>query len=92
MKKAKLLGFTFRLVIIFATLLLATNILLGVILVNNSRTTMKTLIDNRMLDIANSAAAMLNGDELENLKKEDKGNQKIKRFEGMRNDQSFFPS
>ncbi len=73
MKKTKISGFTIKMIIIIVAMLLATNILLGVILVGNSRTTMKTLIDNRMLDIANTAAAMLNGDELEQLKKEDKG-------------------
>ena len=79
MKKAKLSGFTIRLVLIIVALLLATNILLGVILVNNSRTTMKSLIDNRMLDIAKTSSAMINGDELEKLKKEDKGTPEYQR-------------
>ena len=34
---------------------------------------MKTLINNRMLDISKSAADMINGDVLERLQKEDKG-------------------
>ena len=39
----------------------------------SSKKSMLTLIQNRMLDISNTAAAMLDGDELKNLKKEDKG-------------------
>ena len=73
MKKKVVSGLTIRLAIIISVLLIATNVILGVVLVNNSRATMKSLIDNRMLDIAKTASSMLNGDVLKSLKKEDKG-------------------
>lgn len=64
-------GFATRLAIVISVLLLAANLLLGVILVGNSRTALKTLIDNRMLDISNTAADMLDGDVLARLTAED---------------------
>ena len=57
-------GFTVKLAVVISVLLLAANLLLGAILINNSRTAMKTLISERMLDIAKTAAKMLNGDDL----------------------------
>ncbi len=69
----KSISLTATLVIIVSILLLAVNILLGGILMTNSRKSMITLIHNRMLDIANTSADMLDGDELKSLKKEDKG-------------------
>lgn len=56
-----------------ASLLLAVNALLGFVLIDQSKAAMKTLIQNRMLDIANTAADMLDGEVLKNLKAEDKG-------------------
>ncbi len=53
--------------------LLTMNIALGAMLMRQSRLAMKTLIDGRMLDIANTAAAMLDGDTLETLTPEDAG-------------------
>ncbi|MBP5468892.1 MAG: hypothetical protein J6Z11_06560, partial [Candidatus Riflebacteria bacterium] len=66
-------GFSVRLAILMSVLLLAVNLIVGHILINYSRSAMKTLINNRMLDISKSAADMINGDVLERLKKEDKG-------------------
>ena len=65
-------GFSVRLAILMSVLLLAVNLIVGHILINYSRSAMKTLINNRMLDISKSAADMINGDVLERLKKEDK--------------------
>ena len=65
-------GFSVRLAILMSVLLLAVNLIVGHILINHSRSAMKTLINNRMLDISKSAADMINGDVLERLKKEDK--------------------
>ena len=62
-----------RLAVILTALLLAANLLMGVSLVNRSKTALKSLIHNRMLDIANTAAHMLDGDTLETLTKEDRG-------------------
>lgn len=73
MKKKGVSGLTIRLAIIISILLLATSVLLGVVLATNSRKTMKSLIDNRMLDIAKTASALIDGDVLKSLKKEDKG-------------------
>ena len=64
---------TVRLAIITCLLLLAGNLLLGFVLMGNSRRAMKTLIDNRMLDIAKSAAGLLDGDALGALQAEDEG-------------------
>ena len=50
-----------------------TNLLLGAVMINNSRSALKTLIQNRMLDIANTAADMLDGDVLMNIQVTDKG-------------------
>ena len=54
-------------------LLIAANVLLGIILTNQSRNSMKSLINARMLDISNTAAKMLDGDKLEKLTAEDIG-------------------
>ena len=53
--------------------MLAVNAVLGFVLSTQSKTAMKTLIQNRMLDIANTSADMLDGDALKSLKAEDKG-------------------
>ena len=58
-------------IVIISALLLIVITVIGAVLVNNSREALKTLIDNRMLDIANSAADMIDGDVLEKLEKED---------------------
>ncbi len=68
---SKRTGFSVKLAILMSVLLLAVNLIVGHILINQSA--MKTLINNRMLDISKSAADMINGDVLERLKKEDKG-------------------
>lgn len=60
-------------VTIVAIFMLALNAILGFILIEQSSNSMKILIQNRMLDISTTAADMLNGDELEKLKAEDKG-------------------
>lgn len=53
-------------------LLLMTNIIMGTVLMVMSRITLREQIDQRMLDIANTAAYQLNGDELEKLTADDK--------------------
>ncbi|MBR4456846.1 MAG: cache domain-containing protein [Solobacterium sp.] len=53
--------------------MLVTNLGLGAVLMRQSQKAMKTLIDERMLDIVNTAAAMLDGDVLNRLRAEDKG-------------------
>ena len=50
--------------------MLATNLALGAVLMHQSRTAMKTQINERMLDVVNTAAAMLDGDVLDRLRAE----------------------
>lgn len=59
--------------IIISVLLLVANIALGLLLMNQSRTAMKTLLNERLLDISNAAAYMIDGDVYENLTAGDKG-------------------
>ncbi|WP_051656550.1 hybrid sensor histidine kinase/response regulator [Butyrivibrio sp. AE3004] len=72
MKKRKL-TLTMQLVIVVSAILLIGNVLMGLILMNQSRSSIKTIINARMLDIANTAAAMLDGDIMENISPEDEG-------------------
>ena len=62
-----------RAVLLVSLFLLVTNLALGITLSRQSRDAMKTLINERMLDIVNSAAAMLDGDVLDRLTAADKG-------------------
>ena len=73
-------GFTFWLAVVVSGVLILANLVLGVILMNHSRTAMKTLIHNRMLDISNTAADMLDGDVLRDLKASDKGSEKYRKI------------
>lgn len=66
-------GLRGRILIMAAIFMLVTNLALGAVLMHQSRQAMKTLIDDRMLDVVNSAAAMLDGDVLDKLTGEDKG-------------------
>lgn len=56
-------------------LLLLTNTLMAFTLSAFAKKNLREQIDQRMLDIANTAAYMLNGDELEELTAEDKGSE-----------------
>ncbi len=66
-------GLTADFAIIISILLLATNLFLGVMLMNNSQSAIKAMIQNRMLDVANTAADMLDGDILEDIQAKDIG-------------------
>ena len=63
--KKRNISITMLSVFIICALLLAGNLLLGSLLLNRSKAQMKTLINQRMLDIANTSADMLDGDALE---------------------------
>lgn len=71
--RARLSGvsFTSRYVLLVGVLLLMTNILLGVVAFNQSKSAMKTLINKNMLDLVGSAADSLDGDALEALTEDD---------------------
>ena len=53
--------------IIALTLLLFTNILMGMTLMTMSKKTLREQMEQRMLDVANAGAALLNGDELKTI-------------------------
>ena len=53
--------------------LLVTNLALGAVLMQQSRNAVRTQIDERMLDVVNTAAAMLDGDVLDRLTAGDAG-------------------
>ncbi len=69
----KKLGIRGKIILMASVFMLVTNIALGATLMQQSRDAMKTLINERMLDIVNTAAAMLDGDVLDRLRAEDKG-------------------
>ena len=68
------------LVVIVATFIIGVNILLGLILATQSKTALKELIDNRMLDITNTAAKLINGDKLRDLSADDKETEAYKKI------------
>ena len=59
-------------VVVVCVFLLAVNVTLGYVLTRQSSAAMRTLIEKRMLDVSNTAAAMLDGDTLEKLQADDK--------------------
>ncbi|MBO4865676.1 MAG: diguanylate cyclase [Ruminococcus sp.] len=60
-------------------LLLTTNILMGVILVNVSKNALRAQIEERMLDVSKTAAAQIDGDVLKNITAEDKDTEEYNR-------------
>lgn len=56
--------------IIASALLVTLNVLLGVVLVVQSTNGLKAMMDDRLLDISNTAAAMINGDDLATIQTE----------------------
>ena len=71
--KNKRVSYTTEAVIIISVLLLSVNAVLGGVLLSRSRQLTKTLINERMLDISNTAAAMLDGDVVQRVTVDDKG-------------------
>ena len=69
----KKLSFTTRYVLAFGLLLLIANILLGLVILRQSESAMRSLINKNMLDVVNSAAGQLDGDTLGALTKDDVG-------------------
>ena len=60
-------------------LLLTTNILMGLSLMFMARKSLSEQIQQRMLDVAKTAAAQLNGDEIKYIKAEDEGTDEYER-------------
>jgi signal transduction histidine kinase/ActR/RegA family two-component response regulator len=67
----KKLSETMSVLLIISVFLIAANVLLGVVLVNQSNGALKAQIDARMLDITKTAADMIDGDEFEKITEED---------------------
>ena len=63
---------TTLLIALVLAILLAANAMLGFMLTEQSKASMKELLQTRMLDVANTAADMLDGDKLKTLKATDK--------------------
>jgi len=70
-RKIKRPGFATRVTIIVSALLVTANLVLGIVLFNNSKAAMTALMRGRMLDISNSAADLIDGDVLERLEAKD---------------------
>ena len=66
-KKKKAGRLTYQYVIIFGVLLAVANILLGTLLILRSTATVRNLIRKNMLDLSNTAAGLIDGDELGSL-------------------------
>lgn len=60
-----------RSLILICAFLLAMNFLLGFVLIRNSQQAIREQVESRMLDVSNTAAAMLDGDILRTLQAED---------------------
>ncbi|MBR3314577.1 MAG: diguanylate cyclase [Atopobiaceae bacterium] len=65
------LSFTTRYVLVLGILLLAANIVMGMVILNQSKAAMRELINKNMLDVVESAARSLDGDVLGSLTAED---------------------
>ena len=72
MKKSSLNQMS-RFIILFSVFLLIVIVSLGYVLITQSSKAIRSLIEDRMLDVSNTAAALLDGDTLETLEAEDKG-------------------
>ena len=62
-----------RAVLLVTFFLIATSVILGTLLARQSNDALKTLIDERMLDVVNSAADMIDGDALKTITDQDRG-------------------
>ena len=71
--KRKQLSFTTRYVLAIGILLLVANVFLGVVTLQQSMASMRTLISKNMLDIVTSASGMIDGDVLGTLTEADVG-------------------
>ncbi len=72
---AKNMSLHVKAIAVVTVFLFATSLILGTLLAQQSRHAMKTLIDDRILDVANTAADMVNGDALRDVTIDDLGTQ-----------------
>ena len=73
MKRANRMSVTAKYVLLVSALMLLTNIVLSSVMIHQFRSTIQTLVRRDMLDISNTAAGLLDGDVLGELKEEDVG-------------------
>ena len=71
--KRRVSGISIEIAVIVSLVLIIANVLLGAVMVHISNVAMREQIRDRMLDVSNTAANMLDGDVLKSLQKEDKG-------------------
>ena len=71
MPRKRRVSFTASMVALIVVFLLTADLALGYVLIRQSATTIRSLVNQRMLDISNTAADMLDGDELEALTADD---------------------
>ena len=72
MKKSKY-SMTTRYLLLFGCLLLAANIILGLVMMNQSSTMIRSLVQENMLNISKTAAGLVDGDQLGSLTEDDVG-------------------
>ena len=75
--KVRKIRITFQIIIVNVIVLLAAIIILGIVSINQSTKSIKILIENRMLDLSNTAAAGLDGEYLSNITEADVGSDKF---------------
>ena len=73
MKKYRGIGLTTRYVVVVGLLLFAANVILGLVMMRQAEAAMKTMIQKNMLDLSNTAAALLDGDAVGAFTEEDVG-------------------
>ena len=70
--KKKRVGLTLIVVLVVTSFLLVMDVILGVVMVNTSNQSTKSILDNKMLELAQTAAKLVDGDEIASLTPEDK--------------------
>jgi len=78
-RASKILSINKRFFVIAFILLLLTHIVMGIILIEMSENAVRSQIEQRMLDVSNTAAFQLNGDDLKTLTAADIGTEKYTR-------------
>ena len=79
-KQISKLSETTRALIIVMTFLITANVFLGIVLVRQSNSALKTHLDDRLLDIAKTAADMIDGDEYEAISGRDENDENYMRI------------
>ena len=70
-KQRKKMSTLLKIVLVMSAFLLTADVVLGIVLVNNSTNKMKTIIQNKIVEFATTAANLVNGEEIEQLTEAD---------------------